>query len=108
MDESISVQFHVQHIHEIFEMMGQWWGDWNDCPDYKTMGNKAQEWQEKYGAELMEISHDKLIFQCRCLSEDEADALWKDICQIAPNSQDIKENGKKKILESSEFALWWD
>ena len=108
LDESIPVQFHVQYTYEIFEMMGQWWGDWNDCPNYKEMGAKAQEWQEKFDAELKEISHDTLIFRCRSLSEDEADTLWKDICQIAPNSQDIKGNGKKKILEQGEFVLWWD
>ncbi len=108
MDESISVQFHVQHTHEIFEMMGQWWGGWNDCPDYKAMGGKAQEWQEQYGAELMEISHDTLVFRCRSLTENEADILWRDICQIAPDSRHIKENSKKKILECGEFSLWWD
>lgn len=45
-DDSISVQFHVNHTYEIFGMVGEWWGDWNGCTDYKTMGNKAQVWQE--------------------------------------------------------------
>ena len=33
LDESIPVQFYVKHTYEIFDMLKQYWGGWNDCPD---------------------------------------------------------------------------
>ena len=106
--DEITVKFPDGHTYEIFNMLGQWWGDWNSCPDCVTMGHKAREWQEKYGAELNVISHDTLIFHCQCLSESEAESLWNEICRIAPNSQHLKANGINTILKHCEFALWWD
>lgn len=108
LDESIPVSFYVDHTYQIFNMLKQCWGGWNDCPECETMQRKAQEWQERYGAELIELAYDTLTFSCKRLSENEAEALWKDICLIAPNSQDIPGNDKKNILENRKFTLWWD
>lgn len=109
-DEVITVKFDVANTYEIFDEMGEWWGGWNDCPDSGTMKNKAQEWYDKYGAELKEISHDTLVFSCRKLSESEANALWEDICRFAPNSRDIDDEAtiKERLLKDSGFTLWWD
>lgn len=109
-DEVIPVKFRVSHSFDIFEEMGAWWGGWNDCPDWRTMRDKAQEWYVKYGAELKAISHDTLVFVCRKLSEEEVDILWDDISQFAPNSRDIADEDviKKRLRLNNEFTLWWD
>lgn len=110
MDEVIPVKFRVKHTYEIFEEMGVWWGGWNDCPDWRTMRDKAQEWYVKYNAELKEISHDTLVFACRKLSKEEVDALWDDICRFAPDSSGIADEEviKKRLWLNREFVLWWD
>lgn len=108
-DEAIPVKFKVKNTYEIFEKMGVWWGGWNECPDWRTMRDKAQEWHTKYGAELKEISHDTVVFVCRELSKEEVDVLWNDICQFAPNSANITSNNAfKEGLSLNPFTLWWD
>ena len=109
-DEIIQVRFRAKNTYEIFEILGNWRGGWNDCPDWRTMRDKAQEWYIEYGAELKEMAHDTLVFVCRKLSEEEADILWDDICRFAPNSRDIADEDaiKERLWLNSEFTLWWD
>lgn len=134
-DESMQVHFKVKHSWEILEIMWRYWGGRDQIPPARTMAEKAREWEEKYDAKLVEIAHDWLVFRTRGLSEKEAGDLWEDVCKIAPNSRDIMsasekdarvrasgerrmpimseahdivEDGKKRLLEGREVALWWD
>lgn len=111
-DESIPVRFkNMEHTYELFSLMGNLWGNWNDCPDWKVMKQKAKNWYENYGAELVKIAHDTLVFQCnRKLTVDEVENLIMDISSFAPNSLDIAkhETIKKKLAEDGIFILWWD
>lgn len=111
-DESIPVRFsNMEHTYELFSLLGNLWGNWNDCPDWKVMKHKTKNWYETYGAELVKMSHDTLVFQCnRKLMENEVENLLEDISNFAPNSLDIAkyEIIKKRLAEDSKFVLWWD
>ena len=111
-DESISVKFKsMEHTYEIFSLMGNVWGDWNGCPDWTVMKQKAKEWYEYYGAELTRVAHDTLVFQCkRKLTENEVETLIKDISHFAPNSLDFAKHEmiRKNLAEEGTFVLWWD
>lgn len=107
-DESMWAHFKVKHSWEILEIMWRYWGGRDQIPPAGTVAEKARGWEEKYDAKLVEIAHDWLVFRTRSLSEKEAGDLWEDVCKIAPNSRDIVEDGKKRLLEQREIALWWD
>ena len=59
-DESLPVKFYVSNAYEAFSMFSSLWGGWNDCPEWRTVERKSKEWYEKYGAEIVKISHDSL------------------------------------------------
>ena len=109
--DEFAVDFSLSDSTDVFEYLGNYWGRWNDCPDWKTMQHKAKEWFDKYTAEVVKISHDTIWFKCiRSLEEQEVDELIKDFTEFAPNSQDIDdmENIRADLLEKGEFVLWWD
>ena len=111
-DECISVNFNnMKHTYDIFSLMGSLWGNWNDCPSWRIMKEKAKEWNNCYAAEVRQIAHDAVVFQCtRQLSDSEIEELLSDISKFAPNSLDIAdyEAIKKNIAEEGKFTLWWD
>jgi hypothetical protein len=110
-DEIIPVKFRVEHTYDIFSIFGHLWGDWNQCPSWNAMERKAKEWYEKYDAELIQIAHDTLKFQCkRKLTEEEIIALLEDIEDFAPNSLDVTDYDviKAKLMGEGIFVLWWD
>ncbi len=109
--EEMDVYFKVQDTAEIVEMMGWHWGGWNECPTSDFMAAKMREWGKAYGAQLTEISHDTLVFQCRKkLKEKEADALLQDISNFPSNALDVAdfETIRKRLIEDGVFVLWWD
>jgi hypothetical protein len=109
--DEFAVDFSLSDSADVFECMGNYWGRWNECPDWKTMQDKAKEWFDKYTAEVVKVSHDTVLFKCiRSLEEQEVDELIKDFTEFAPNSQDIDdmENIRADLLEKGEFVLWWD
>lgn len=110
-EETVTVNFRTSNSYEVFSMMGSLWGDWNDCPDWRAMGRKSKEWYEKYGAEIIKISHDSLEFQCnRKLVVKEAEQLIGEIAEFAPNSMDGVDYDtiKGKLMVAGRFILWWD
>lgn len=75
------------------------------------MERKAKEWYEQYDAELIQIAHDTLKFQCRRnLNEEEIMALLEDIEDFAPNSLDVADYDviKTQLMREGIFVLWWD
>lgn len=110
-DEIIPVKFFVDNTYTIFSIFDSLWGDWNQCPRWNVMGRKAKEWYEQYDAELIQIAHDTLKFQCkRKLTEEETIALLEDIEDFAPNSLDVADYDviKANLLGEGIFVLWWD
>lgn len=111
-DECISVNFkNMEHTYDIFPLLGPLWGDWNECPSWETMEEKAKEWGKSYAAEIKQIAHDAVVFQCtRQLSDSEIEKLLSDISEFAPNSLDIADYTviKQNLVEEGKFTLWWD
>lgn len=109
--EETDIYFRVDDTAEIMEMMGVNWGGWNECPTSDIMAAKMREWGRIYGAQLTEISHDTLVFQCqKKLEEKEAEALLQDISDFPSNALDTAdfESIKKRLIEEGIFVLWWD
>lgn len=106
------VLFDVKQSYEIFDIIGNIWGDWNDCPDYNKMRSIAEKWQNLYSAELTAISHDTLHFACRRkLSKPEAESLISEILEIAPNTLEYyagKDKLEYNVIAKGEYTLWWD
>ncbi len=110
-DVSLPVKFYISNAYEMFSMMGSLWGSWNDCPEWRTMERKSKEWYEKYGAEIVKISHDSLEFQCnKKLVTEEIEQLMIEIAEFAPNSLDLAdyETLTDKLRREGRFVLWWD
>ncbi|MGN1457907.1 MAG: DUF4253 domain-containing protein [Acutalibacteraceae bacterium] len=110
-DEKISVNIPAEHSCEIFRMIGNYWGGWNDCPDNITMYNKASEWEKKYKAQIVEISHDSVVFKIdKNVSEELRTNLLEEVKTFAPNSMDIAEERiiRKRLFEENTVTLWWD
>lgn len=110
-EETVTVNFRTSNSYEVFSMMGSLWGAWNDCPDWRTMGRISKEWYEKYGAEIIKISHDSLEFQCnRKLVAKEVEQLMAEMAEFAPNSMDIADYDtiKGMLMIEGRFILWWD
>ena len=110
-DEIIPVKFLVDNTYNIFSIFGPLWGDWNQCPSWNVMERKAKEWYEQYDAELIQIAHDTLKFQCRRnLNEEEIMALLEDIEDFAPHSLDVADYDviKTQLMREGIFVLWWD
>ena len=77
--EVLNANFDVEHSYEIIGLFEWYWGGWNSTPDADVMQIVAKKWYEKYDAELIRISHDTLSFECRKLSENEAQILMREI-----------------------------
>lgn len=73
--ETIPVRFEIEHTWQVFDLLQWYWGDFNACPDCRTMKEKAKQWEESYGAELTRFSHDTLTFQCPSLSAGQAEEI---------------------------------
>ena len=110
-DESLPVKFYASNAYEAFSMFSSLWGGWNDCPEWRTVERKSKEWYEKYGAEIVKISHDSLEFQCnKKLVTEEIEQLMIEIAEFAPNSLDLAdyETITDKLRREGRFVLWWD
>lgn len=107
--EILTANFEVAYAYEIIGLFGCWWGGWNCTPNTAVMQEMAKKWHEKYDAELIRISHDTLSFQCRKLSESEAESLMQEIYSL---SAEIVDCGSEELpgylMENQTFTLWWD
>ena len=108
-EEMIKVCFDVEYSYEVLGLLEFYWGGWNSTPDARTMREKAKEWYEKYGAELLRISHDTLTFKCRKLTENEAKELIEETMSLCALITDCEpEELLDYLRESQKFTLWWD
>lgn len=107
--EIVTANFEVEYSYEIIGLFLGYWGGWNCTPNTAVMQEMAKKWHEKYDAELIRISHDTLSFQCRKLSESEAESLMQEICSL---SAEIVDCGSEELpgylMKNQIFTLWWD
>lgn len=106
------VRMNIERSYDVFDILQDFWGGWNEVPSAMAMRAIARHWEEKYDFELISVSHDQLGFQCkRVLTEQEIELLLNEIISVAPNTVDIykgKENVKKSFTEKGSIVLWWD
>ena len=110
-DMEVNVYFSEKSASAILSGMGEWWGDWNECPSSEKMAEIVKIWEEKYRVILVEIAHDRLTFRCgRKLDEKEAEQLLLELNDLSSNAWDLGDcqELKKRILEEGLFSLWWD
>ena len=108
-ESKIDVYFDVKDSAAILELMD--WGDFNWCPPASVMAAKVREFQEKYGAELIEIRHDTLVFKCRNkLDDSTVQALLEELENFPSNAMDLadREVIKERLKTEGVFELWWD
>jgi hypothetical protein len=91
-----------------------YFGGFNDCPDPTSIGAVLRYWQEKYGAELMCMTHDVLEFQVTRPPRKRQEALLLAREQFL-FCRDIVEQGTQTIerlaaelLNATRWFFWWD
>ena len=104
--EIVTANFEVEYSYEIIGLFLGYWGGWTCTPNTAVMQEMAKKWHEKYDAELIRISHDTLSFQCRKLSEAEAESLMQEIYSLFA---EIVDCGSEELLgylmENQTFTL---
>ncbi len=101
----------IEHTYEIFHMLGRYWGGWNSTPTSDDMYGITKIWEEKFGAEIIDIGYDTIDFHMnRELSDNEIDLFINEIKGISAeaNYTGGVEELKKCIKEESKISLWWD
>ena len=107
--EVLSANFDVEHSYEIIGLFKWYWGGRNSTPNADVMQIVAKKWYEKYDAELIRISHDMLSFECRKLSENEAQILLQEIKNLSAEIIDCcAGEWLDHLMEKQSFTLWWD
>lgn len=109
-EESIFVKFEVKNSYEILDCFNGFFGDFNLCPSTDIMREKAREWQEKFSAELIGLSHDGLRFKCsRPLTSKDAESIIAEAAALHAEITDCKpERIREHIIREGVFTLWWD
>jgi len=108
----VKVDFqNISHTYEIFLLLGNYWGGWNSTPTSNEMYAVAKEWENRFGAEIIEISYDSIGFRFdRALTDPEIDSLINECKGLYAdaNCRGGYEEMKKIIKDKSELYLWWD
>ena len=50
----------IDHTYEVFAVLGNYWGGWNSTPTAAEMYNRAKEWEERFGTEIVGLSYNNL------------------------------------------------
>jgi len=90
------------------------WGNWNSCPDASEHCAMHRYWEEKYGAEVISVTHD--VLQCVVArppdSKEQALELAREQYLYCP---DIVDQGVGTIealaatlLQGQYWYFWWD
>ena len=101
----------IQHTYELFLLLGNYWGGWNSTPTSDEMYAIAKDWESRFGAEIIEISHDSVGFRLgRELSDGEIDDLIRECKNIFADAScnGGYEEMKKINKDKSELYIWWD
>lgn len=109
-EEVLNVRFNdVEYSYQILERLGSYWGGWDGTPEASRMAEVAKRWYERYGAELVRISHDTLTFTCRKLTGSEAEGLRDEAVELNALIIDCKpEEILNYLMNKETFTLWWD
>lgn len=95
--------------NQAFDLLDQYWGGFNACPDCRAMKATAKEWQVRYGVELTRISHNALTFRCGRLSEKEAEEIIGQVSRLHGEIIDCRsEKLVSYMIKERKFTLWWD
>lgn len=98
-EELITMRFEGEHPYEVFDLLEHYWGDFNGCPDYKTVLLKCKILYDRFKAVLVQLSHDTLVFACHELSEKDRLEIQEEAKQIKVDIVEFNESG---------FKWWWD
>ncbi len=108
----VKVDFrNLDHTYEVFALLGDYWGGWNSTPASEAMYDITKRWEERFGAEIIEISFDSIGFRFdRKLTDPEIDVLLNECKKLYAdaNCKGGYEEMKKIIKEKSELYVWWD
>jgi len=89
-------------------------GGWNECPDPAALTALAKRWHERYGAEIVSITHDVMEFSVANppATKEQAIELAKEQFIVC---SDIVTQGVETIsalaatlLNSNYWYFWWD
>jgi hypothetical protein len=89
-------------------------GGWNACPDAAVLTAFSKRWQERYGAEVVSITHDVMEFSVTKppVTKESAVELAKEQYIFCP---DIVDQGvvdvstlAATLLNSKYWYFWWD
>lgn len=89
-------------------------GDWNCCPKPEEHCAVFRYWQEKYGAEIVSLTHD--VIECCVLKPPQSEEeCWELAWQQYAYCPDIVEQGvgtigdlASTLRDSSYWYFWWD
>lgn len=108
----VGVDFqNIEHTYEVFKLLGNYWGGWNSTPTSDVMYDITKNWEERFGAEIIEISFDSIGFRfCRKITDTEIDVLINECKKLYAdaNCKGGYEEMRKIIKEKSELYIWWD
>lgn len=104
--EIVTANFEVEYSYEIIGLFLGIGEDGIVRPIQLLCRKWLKKWHEKYDAELIRILHDTLSFQCRKLSEAEAESLMQEIYSLFA---EIVDCGSEELLgylmENQTFTL---
>lgn len=101
----------IEHTYEIFELLGNYWGGWNETPRSNEMYNVTKQWEQDFEAEIIDIGYDSIDFKLgRSLSDKEIDVLFAEIRQLnaEANCNGGFEELRELIKQEARFSIWWD
>ena len=101
----------IDHTYEVFAVLGNYWGGWNSTPTAAEMYNRAKEWEERFGTEIVGLSYNSVDFVLnRKLSDIEIEDLIKECEDIQADAacSGGYEEKQKIIREKGELHIWWD
>lgn len=98
-EELITIRFEGNQPYEVLDLLKHYWGDFNGCPDCKTVLLVCKKLYDNYNAVLVQLSHDTLVFACHELSEKDRLEIQEEAKQIKVDIVEFNESG---------FEWWWD
>lgn len=108
--EVILAKIPVSKPYEIFAYLP--FGNWNECPDTLVLMTLAKYWYEKYGAQVVALSHDELEFELNDpLTLEQAKQTAVELYGFCPDcDQNFECIGQlvDTLTKSTNWYLWWD
>lgn len=100
----------VENSWDVLEIVS--FGNFNDCPAADVIVEQSKLWYDKYGAEIVEISHDTIKYSLPDSPDlKKASELKEEIILFAPESISLfnsETDMTEEIIKEKCFYLWWD